>query len=108
MSGHDVIFFIAGLLVAFVFALCVQMRLLAGIALKRAAKAKFDGLDERDARLAVAGAVGGLVDDGPASYLGETFPMAIRQIRLARKGTAICAVLLIGVIAAWRFTGGAD
>ena len=107
MSDHDVKFFVIGLLVAFVFVLAVQMRLMAGVALKRAAKAKFEDLDERDARLAVAGAVAGLVDDGPASYLSGEFPAAIRHIRLARKGTMVMAALLVVVIAAWRLTGGA-
>ena len=106
MSDHDVKFFVIGLLVVFVFALAVQMRLMAGVALKRAAKARFEDLDERDARLAVAGAVAGLVDEGPATYLTQTFPGAIRHIRLARKGSAIAAVALIAVVAAWRLTGG--
>ena len=108
MSGTTVIFFIAGTLVFFVFALAVQMRLLAGVALKRAARAKFEGLDERDARLAVAGAVDGLVDDGPASYLAGEYPGAIRHIRLARKGTFVMPGLLLVIIVAWRLTTGGE
>ena len=38
MSGQTLGFFIAGLLVLFVFGLAVQMRVLAGVALKRAAR----------------------------------------------------------------------
>ncbi len=108
MTDHDVKFFVAGVLVFFVFALAVQMRLMAGVALKRAVKAKFEGLDERQAKLAVAGAVNGGAEAGEAAgYLAETFPGAIRHIRLARKGTIVMAAALVAVIAAWRFTGGA-
>ncbi|MEM5515731.1 hypothetical protein WNY37_02145 [Henriciella sp. AS95] len=106
MNDHDLKFFIAGVMIVFVFALAVQMRLMAGVALKRAAKAKFDGLDETQARLAVAGAVDGEADGEAAGYLAETFPGAIRHIRLARKGTIVMAAALVGVIAAWRFMGG--
>ncbi|WP_370234309.1 MULTISPECIES: hypothetical protein [Henriciella] len=108
MTQHDLIYFVAGLFMVFAFGLCVQMRMLAGVALKRAAKAKFDGLDERQAKLAVAGAVNGGAEAGEAAgYLAETFPGAIRHIRLARKGTIVMAAALVAVIAAWRFTGGA-
>lgn len=113
MSGHDVTFFIAGLLVAFAFALCVQMRILSGIALKRAAKAKFAGLDEAEARQSVVLAVNGGAGLEAAGETGEAgrhlaaeYPRAISHIRFARKGTAGFAVLLLAVIAAWRFTGG--
>ncbi|MGB3625925.1 MAG: hypothetical protein WA989_08850 [Henriciella sp.] len=113
MTTHDVIFFIAGLVVAFAFALSVQMRILSGIALKRAAKAKFSGLDEAAARQSVVLAVNGgptldaAGETGEAGrYLAAEYPRAISHIRFARKGTAVFAVLLLGVIAAWRFTGG--
>ncbi|GGB72466.1 hypothetical protein [Henriciella pelagia] len=114
MTQHDLLYFVAGLFMVFAFGLCVQMRMLAGVALKRAAKAKFDGLDERSARIGVVQAVNGGtaletagIEGEVAQHLAGEYPQAISHIRFARKGTMLFAVLLIAVIAAWRFTGGA-
>ena len=112
MSGTTLGFFIAGLLAFFVFALAVQMRMLAGMALKRAAKAKFDGLDERTARFAVVGAVNGqrALEPGDAAgaaqYLGGEYPTALSHIRLARKVVRVMPVVILVIAAAWRVTTG--
>ncbi|MEQ9316187.1 MAG: hypothetical protein RLN72_10055 [Henriciella sp.] len=112
MSGRDLAFFIAGLLVFFVFALAVQMRIMTGIVLKRAAKAKFDRLEEAPARFAVVAASGGrgaepegLVSEA-ADWLAAEYPAAIGHLRLARKSSVMLGGLFLGVIAAWRLTGG--
>ena len=112
MSGHDLTFFITGLLVFFGMALAVQMRVLAGIALKRAARAQFPGLEDGPARFAVVSAVNGRVLDrgdevGDASaWLAQQYPAAIRHVRLARKAAMVAGVVLFGVLVAWRLTGG--
>lgn len=112
MSGHDLIFFIIGLLVFFGLALAVQMRVLAGIALKRAARAQFPGLEDGPARFAVASAVNGrALDSGDevgdaTAWLAQQYPAAIRHVRLARKATMVAGAILLGVLAAWRLTAG--
>lgn len=111
MSVRDLAFFVIGLLVFFALALAVQMRLLAGISLKRAARAKFDDLEDGPARFAVVAAVNGQVLDqgdgvGDASaWLAAEYPRAIRHIRIARKATLVFGALLLGVIVTWRLTG---
>ena len=114
MSGRDLGFFIAGLLVFFAFALAVQMRIMTGIVLKRAAKATFEGLKEGPARFAVVAASrgqaleGGDVAGDAAVWLASEYPRAIGHLRLARKASIMLGGLFLGVVAAWRFTGGAD
>lgn len=115
MSQGDLAFFIAGLMVFFVFALAVQMRILSGIALKRAARAKFETLDDGTARFAVANAVSGPMALEPgdeagdaAHWLAGEYPTAIRHIRLARKVSVAMPVLLVLVAAVWRFTVGGE
>jgi len=110
MSQHDLVFFIVGLVVFFGFALAVQMRILAGIALKRAAKAKYDDLADAPARFAVAAAVNGQdleAGDSMADasiWLAQEYPRAIAHIRLARKATMGLGALLLLIVVAWRFT----
>jgi hypothetical protein len=115
MSGATLGFFIAGLLVAFGFALAVQMRVLAGVALKRAARAKFPELEDGPARFAVVQAVnpGSTLEPGDeagdaAAYLRAEYPAAIRHVRLARRAVAATAVLLLIVIGAWRVVTGGE
>ncbi|WP_300377542.1 hypothetical protein [Henriciella sp.] len=115
MSGHDLGFFIAGLLVFFAFALAVQMRILAGIALKRAVRAKFTELDDGKARFAVANAVSGKreLEEGDAAgdaaqWLSAEYPRAIGHVRLARRATFAMGAVLLAVIACWRLTAGGE
>ncbi|WP_084420733.1 hypothetical protein [Henriciella litoralis] len=115
MSGTTLIFFIAGVLVFFVFALAVQMRLLAGVALKRAARAKFDTLEDGPARFAVLHAVNGsdTLEPGDeagdaAKYLTAEYPSALAHIRLARKVSLIMPGVLLVIIVAWRLTTGGE
>lgn len=115
MGGATLGFFIAGLFVLFLFGLAVQMRVLAGIALKRAARAKFPELDDGPARFAVVQAVNGgegleAGDEAgdAAAFLRAEYPAAIGHVRLARRATAVCAALLLAVIVAWRVVTGGD
>ena len=113
MSGHDLGFFLAGLIVFFGFALAVQMRVLAGIALKRAARAQFETLEDGPARFAVADAVASKRALEPGDPMGDAavwlaaeYPRAISHIRLARRASVVLGFVLLFVIVSWRFTGG--
>ena len=115
MSGATLGFFIAGLFVLFGFGLAVQMRVLAGIALKRAARARFPALEDGPARFAVVQAVNGA--DGleagdeagdAAAWLRDEYPAAIGHVRLARKGAVLFGLLLFAVIVAWRVVTGGE
>ncbi|WP_018148856.1 hypothetical protein [Henriciella marina] len=115
MSGATLGFFIAGVLVAFLFALAVQMRVMAGLVLRRAAQAKFSELKDGTARFAVVHAVAGTdkLDAGDAvgeaaTWLRTEYPAAIRHIKIARVATAVTAVLVLAVLIGWRFTVGGE
>ncbi len=115
MSQTTLIFFVAGLLAVFVFGLAVQMRMLAGVALKRAAHDKFPDLDDGPARFAVAQAVNGdaALEAGDeagdaAAYIAATYPGAVRHIRLARKVSVVMPGVLIVIAVAWRLTTGGE
>ena len=114
MSGQTLGFFIAGVLVAFAFALALQMRLMTGLVLRRAARAKFDELEDGTARFAVVHAVAGTgLEEGDtvgeaASWLRAEYPSAIRHIRIARRATAVTGVLFLAVLIGWRVTAGAE
>ena len=114
MSQMDLAFFVVGLVVFFAFALAVQMRIFAGIALKRAAKDRFSELDDGTARFAVVNAVNGRtdLDEGDAAgdaatWLRLEYPKALRHVRLARRGSMAMGALLLAVIIAWRVSTGA-
>lgn len=113
MSATTLGFFIAGLLAVFLLALAVQMRLLAGLALKRAAKAEYEELEERTARFAVVQAVNGpdTLEEGDtvseaANWLAAEYPGATRHIRMARRGTMIMPGIILVIALAWRLTAG--
>lgn len=110
MSGRDLGFFIAGLAVFFAFALAVQMRIMTGLVLKRAAKAQFPDLSDGPARFAVVAASndrdlepGDEIGDA-ATWLAAEYPRAFGHLRLARKASILLGALLLGVVAAWRLT----
>lgn len=112
MSGSDVGFFIAAIFAFFGVALAVQMRFIAGLALKRAAMAKFPELEDGPARFAVAAAAHGkALETGDAAgdaaaWLAAEYPRAISHIRIARKAMMVMGGVLLVILVAWRFTGG--
>ena len=115
MSGQTLGFFIAGLLVLFVFGLAVQMRVLAGVALKRAARDKFPELEDGPARFAVVQAVNGGAGLEPGDEAGDAavwlraeYPAAIGHIRIARRASMVSGAALLAVIIAWRVATGGE
>ncbi|WP_084399508.1 hypothetical protein [Henriciella aquimarina] len=113
MTMHDLVFFIAGLVAFFGFALAVQMRLMAGMSLRRAAREKFPDLEDGPARFAVVAAVNGpdqleAGDDvgDAAKWLAAEYPRAIDHIKRARKATLIAPALIVVIALMWRLTVG--
>lgn len=83
----------------FAFALAVQMRMMIGVVVARALRARYSALGVPESRLAVVLAGNGEVGDEPVQHIYETYPDQIKQLRLARKVCRIAPVLvLIGVI----------
>lgn len=115
MSETTLIFFVAGVIALFVFGLAVQMRMLAGVALKRAAQEKIPGLNDGPARFAVAQAVRGdaALEAGDeagdaAAYLADHYQKALGHIRLARKVSVVMPGVLIVIAVAWRLVTGGE
>lgn len=104
MTGSDVAFWIIGGLLAFGFALAVQMRVMIALVLRRALRAMFgDGADHTNA---VREATVGVGNSEESQHLLDTYPRPLAHMRLARRWSIIFPVLLLGLIAARRLTNG--
>lgn len=104
MTGSDVAFWIIGGVLAFGFALAVQMRVMIALVLRKALTALFgDSTGHSDAvREATVG--GGTTKE--SKHLLDTYPRPLAHMRLARRWSMIFPILLLGLIAARRFTNG--
>lgn len=89
----------------FAFALAVQMRMMIGVVVARALRARYSALGVPESRLAVVLAGNGEAGDEPVQHIYETYPDQIKQLRLARRVSRITPVLVFLVIVAERFTG---
>lgn len=104
MNSADVVFWIIGGVLAFGFALAVQMRLMIALVLRRALTALFG--ESADHASAVREATVGSSTSKESQHLVETYPRPLAHMRLARRWSLILPVLLLGLIAARRFTNG--
>ncbi|MEM7661372.1 MAG: hypothetical protein AAF292_03915 [Pseudomonadota bacterium] len=89
-------------LLAFAFALAVQMRVIIGVILARALRARDAELSIPDSRAAAvfaghghAGEPGGSGLSGAIAHLHATYPAQLNQLRLARK---VCLVAPAGIV----------
>ncbi|MEM6900559.1 MAG: hypothetical protein AAF583_12400 [Pseudomonadota bacterium] len=87
---------------AFAFALAIQMRVIIGVILARALRARDPGLSIHDSRAAAvfaghghAGVPGGKGLSGGIAHLQGAYPAQIDQLRLARR---VCLVAPIGIV----------
>ncbi|MDJ0922391.1 MAG: hypothetical protein QNI84_14780 [Henriciella sp.] len=101
--------------IAFAFALAVQMRVVIALVLRRALKAWKPEFDDRvlanDAVIAAAGqsqSQSGAepVQQSAAAHLIETYPNPLRHLRLARRVSLVAPVMLIVLLALGRFRLG--
>lgn len=96
-------------LIAFAFALAVQMRIMIGVVLARALRAQDKSLSIRQSRLApVLAGNGDQGVPGPSgmpaaiAHLQATYPVQIKQLRLARRISLVAPAGLVLLVAAWR------
>lgn len=104
MTGTDVAFWIIGGVLAFGFALAVQMRVMIAVVLRRALTALFG--ESSAHTTAVREATIGSRASKESQHLLETYPRPLAHMRLARRWSLIFPVLLLALIAARRFTNG--
>ena len=90
---------------AFAFALALQMRVIIGVIIARALRARDKGLPIRDSRLAVVKAGNGETGIPEVDHIVETWPAQVRQLKLARKLSIVLPVLFLALLAAGRATG---
>ena len=109
MSGT--IFLIVGLGVCgFIWLLSAQMRGMIVQALFLAAQERFPTIDAgvvKTGAKATPLAVDAEEEAGQVrSWLRETYPQAVQHLRLARRGAMVGPVLMLVVVAVWRFGFG--
>lgn len=110
MSGSlNVAFWVIVVGLGFLAALAVQLRVLAGIVLARAALARDPRLSPAEARAAVPPAASGRVPEAaPAPladavrHLIDVYPNPLQHIRTARTATWACPLGMLAVIALRR------
>ena len=89
----------------FAFALAVQMRIVLGVIVARALRAREERLDIAPSRLAMVRAANGERGDDLTDHIHATYPEQVRQLRLARKVSVITPVLIVITVALWRLFG---
>ncbi len=104
MAGTIIFWVLLGL-TGFAFALALQMRLMIGVVVARALRARDKTLSVRDSRLAVVKAGNGETRSPETDHIHQTYPDQIRQLRLARKVSIVTPILIVLIIAAGRFFG---
>jgi len=104
MLGY-VIFWTAFGVVAFAFALAIQMRVIIGVIVARALRARDKNLSIKASRLAMVQVGNGESGNAEAEYVHATYPAQVRQLRLARRVSVICPVLIVIIFALGRYFG---
>jgi len=105
------IFLIVGLgICGFIWLLSVQMRGLTVRALFLAGQDKFPNINVGDVQAAAKASAGDARMEGDVgqvqAWLQETYPQAVQHLRLARRGAMVGPVLMLVVVAVWRFGFG--
>ncbi len=110
MTGAPLVaFWVVVVGLGFVAALAVQLRILAGMVLARAALVRDPRLSPSEARAAVPPAASGRVPEdapGPLAdavrHLIDVYPNPLRHIRTARTATWACPFAMLAIIALRR------
>ena len=100
-----VIFWIVFGCLAFAFALAVQARVIIGVIIARALRARDKGLPIRDSRLAVVKAGNDEIGTPEVDHIRETWPTQIRQLKFARKLSIIAPMLIFALLVYGRLAG---
>ncbi|MEL7482367.1 MAG: hypothetical protein AAGJ29_12485 [Pseudomonadota bacterium] len=111
MTLNDLLYWGSLILLAFAFALAVQMRIMGALVLRRALIAWNKHLDRMSANKAVAWAVGQkdlpeeakpwLVDS--VKHLRKIYVRPLKHIRLARQVSVLAPILIVALVGAVRF-----
>ena len=104
MAG-TVLFWILLGLTGFAFALAVQMRIMIGVVVARALRARDSELPIPESRLAMVKAGNGDTGEVEVDHIHATYPAQVRQLRLARRVSSVTPVLIVLILAAGRYFG---
>ena len=104
MAGTVAFWVLLGM-AAFAFALAIQMRVLIGVIVARALRARDKALPIRESRLAVVKACNGETGLPETDHIHQMYPAQMRQLRLARKVCVAMPIMIVLIIAAGRFFG---
>lgn len=97
-----VIFWFLFASLAFAFALAIQMRIIIGVVIARALRARDDHLDVRASRLAVVRAGNGETGEEAIDHIHQLYPAQIRQLLLARRVSILAPAGLLILVAVAR------
>lgn len=100
-----VLFWILLGLTGFALVLALQMRLMIGVVVARALRARDNALDIRASRLAMVRAGNGETGDDAVDHIHATYPAQIQQLRLARRASLFLPGFLLLVLLAGRLGG---
>ena len=101
----QVLFWTVFAALCFAFALAVQMRIVLGVIVARALRARDETLDIAPSRLAMVRAGNGERGDELTDHIHATYPEQVCQLRLARKVSVITPGLIVLTVALWRVFG---
>lgn len=103
--GLTIFFWVTLTATGFAFALALQMRIMLGVVVARALRARDETLEIPASRLAMVRAGNGETGAAAVDHIHATYPEQVRQLRLARRVTAIAPILLFGILVLGRATG---
>lgn len=104
MPSSPLFWILTGILL-FAFALAVQMRMMIGVVVARALRARYSALGIPESRLAVVLAGNGAAGGEPVQHIYETYPDQIKQLRLARRVSKIIPVAVLIIVLIERLAG---
>lgn len=90
---------------SFAFVLALQMRLMIGVIVARALRARDENLDIAASRLAVVKAGNGQTGEATIDHIHATYPEQMAQLRLARRVSIILPVFISGLLILGRLSG---
>lgn len=109
MSLQVALWILAGI-AGFAAALAWQMRLMIGVVLARALRARDAELDVRASRLSVIragngerGSAAGDAAEAAIAHVQSAYPDQVRQLRLARRASLVAPAFIVLCLAAIRF-----